>query len=300
MTFERLLQSTGKTIFTMITQGLGAIINIILDPIFIFGYFGVPEMGIKGAAYATVCGQFIAFMLALFFNLKFNKEIHISFKGFKPEGRIIKRIYSVGVPSMVMNAIVSVMTYGINGILMGFSSTATAVYGVYVKLQSFALMPVFGLNNGMVPIVAYNYGAKRKDRIMGTYKLSVISAMGIMLVCLAVMQIFPKQLLLMFKASEEMLKIGVPAIRIISLSFIFAGYSIVTSSMLQALGHGVKSMIISVCRQLVVLLPVAYLMSLTGKLDLVWLAVPIAELVSLTLSTVFMVGLYKNVIKNLA
>jgi putative MATE family efflux protein len=300
MTFERLLQSTGKTIFTMITQGLGAIINIILDPIFIFGYFGVPKMGIKGAAYATVCGQFIAFMLALFFNLKFNKEIHISFKGFKPEGRIIKRIYSVGVPSMVMNAIVSVMTYGINGILMGFSSTATAVYGVYVKLQSFALMPVFGLNNGMVPIVAYNYGAKRKDRIMGTYKLSVISAMGIMLVCLAVMQIFPKQLLLMFKASEEMLKIGIPAIRIISLSFIFAGYSIVTSSMLQALGHGVKSMIISVCRQLVVLLPVAYLMSLTGNLDLVWLAVPIAELVSLTLSTVFMVGLYKNVIKKLA
>jgi putative MATE family efflux protein len=300
MTFERLLQSTGKTIFTMITQGLGAIINIILDPIFIFGYFGVPKMGIKGAAYATVCGQFIAFMLALFFNLKFNKEIHISFKGFKPEGRIIKRIYAVGVPSMVMNAIVSVMTYGINGILMGFSSTATAVYGVYVKLQSFALMPVFGLNNGMVPIVAYNYGAKHKDRIMGTYKLSVISAMCIMLACLAVMQIFPEQLLLMFKASDEMLTIGVPAIRIISLSFIFAGYSIVTSSMLQALGHGVKSMIISVCRQLVVLLPVAYLMSLTGNLELVWLAVPIAELVSLTLSTVFMVGLYKNVIKKLA
>jgi Na+-driven multidrug efflux pump len=171
---------------------------------------------------------------------------------------------------------------------------------VYVKLQSFALMPVFGLNNGMVPIVAYNYGAKHKDRIMGTYKLSVISAMCIMLACLAVMQIFPEQLLLMFKASDEMLTIGVPAIRIISLSFIFAGYSIVTSSMLQALGHGVKSMIISVCRQLVVLLPVAYLMSLTGNLELVWLAVPIAELVSLTLSTVFMVGLYKNVIKKLA
>jgi putative MATE family efflux protein len=299
MTFERLLQSTGKTMFTMVTQGLGAIINIILDPIFIFGWGFVPKMGIKGAAYATVCGQLIAFLLALFFNLKFNKEIHISFKGFKPDKRIVKRIYAVGVPSMVMNTIVSVMTYGINGILMGFSSTATAVYGVYVKLQSFAFMPVFGLNNGMVPIVAYNYGAKNKDRIMRTYKLSVISAMGIMLFCFAIMQIFPTQLLRMFDASDDMLSIGIPAIRIISLSFIFAGYSVITSSMLQALGHGLKSMIISLCRQLVVLLPVAYLMSLTGNLDLVWCAMPIAELASVTLSTIFIIGLYNKVIKKL-
>lgn len=297
MTFERVLQSTGKTIYTMFTQGLGAIINIILDPIFIFGLFGYPKMGIKGAAYATVLGQFIAFVLALFFNLKVNKEINLSFKGFKPEGRIIKRIYSVGVPSMVMNAIVSVMSYGINGILMGFSSTATAVYGVYGKMQSFAFMPVFGLNNGMVPIVSYNYGARKKDRIMGTYKLSVAFAMGIMLCCLAIFELFPKELLLMFNASEDMLKIGIPAIRIISLSFLFAGYSIVTSSMLQALGHGFLSMIISVCRQLVILLPIAYLMSLTGNLDLVWCAMPLAEIASLTLSTIFIIKLYNKVIK---
>ncbi len=297
MIFERLLQSTGKTFYTMITQGIGAIINIILDPIFIFGYFGVPKMGIKGAAYATVFGQFIAFVLALFFNLKYNKEINLSFKGFKPEWRIIKRIYSVGIPSVVMTAIVSVMTYGINGILMGFSSTATAVYGVFGKLQSFAFMPLFGLNNGMVPIVAYNYGAKRRDRIMGTYKLSVYGGMCIMLLCFALMQLFPKQLLLLFDASETMLGIGVPAIRIISLSFLFAGFSIVTSSMLQALGRGVLSMTISLCRQLVVLLPVAYLMSLTGRLELVWCAMPIAELVSVTMSSVFMIRLYNKLIK---
>lgn len=297
MIFERLLQSTGKTFYTMITQGIGAIINIILDPIFIFGYFGVPKMGIKGAAYATVFGQFIAFVLALFFNLKYNKEINLSFKGFKPEWRIIKRIYSVGIPSVVMTAIVSVMTYGINGILMGFSSTATAVYGVFGKLQSFAFMPLFGLNNGMVPIVAYNYGAKRRDRIMGTYKLSVYGGMCIMLLCFALMQLFPKQLLLLFDASDTMLGIGVPAIRIISLSFLFAGFSIVTSSMLQALGRGVLSMTISLCRQLVVLLPVAYLMSLTGRLELVWCAMPIAELVSVTMSSVFMIRLYNKLIK---
>lgn len=297
MIFERLLQSTGKTFYTMITQGIGAIINIILDPIFIFGYFGVPKMGIKGAAYATVFGQFIAFVLALFFNLKYNKEINLSFKGFKPEWRIIKRIYSVGIPSVVMTAIVSVMTYGINGILMGFSSTATAVYGVFGKLQSFAFMPLFGLNNGMVPIVAYNYGAKRRDRIMGTYKLSVYGGMCIMLLCFALMQLFPKQLLLLFDASETMLGIGVPAIRIISLSFLFAGFSIVTSSMLQALGRGVLSMTISLCRQLVVLLPVAYLMSLTGRLELVWCAMPIAELVSVTMSSVFMIRFYNKLIK---
>ena len=297
MIFERLLQSTGKTFYTMITQGIGAIINIILDPIFIFGYFGVHKMGIKGAAYATVFGQFIAFVLALFFNLKYNKEINLSFKGFKPEWRIIKRIYSVGIPSVVMTAIVSVMTYGINGILMGFSSTATAVYGVFGKLQSFAFMPLFGLNNGMVPIVAYNYGAKRRDRIMGTYKLSVYGGMCIMLLCFALMQLFPKQLLLLFDASETMLGIGVPAIRIISLSFLFAGFSIVTSSMLQALGRGVLSMTISLCRQLVVLLPVAYLMSLTGRLELVWCAMPIAELVSVTMSSVFMIRLYNKLIK---
>jgi putative MATE family efflux protein len=299
MTFERLLQSTGKTVFTMITQGTGAIINIVLDPIFILGLGPVPSMGIKGAAYATVIGQFVAFLLALNFNIRYNKEISLSFKGFTPDGAIIKRIYSVGVPSMVMNTIVSVMTYGINGILMGFSSTATAVYGIYVKLQSFAFMPVFGLNNGMVPIVAYNFGAKRRDRVMGTYKLSVIAAMCIMLTCFAIMQIFPKELLLMFKASDTMLEIGIPAIRIISLSFIFAGYSVITSSMLQALGHGVLSMIISLCRQLVILLPVAYVMSLTGNLDMVWLAMPIAEIASVTLSTVFIIRLYKTVIKNI-
>lgn len=293
---ERLLQSTGRTLLTMITQGIGAIINIILDPILIFGYFGLPKMGVAGAAVATVIGQCIALTIAIIFNLKLNHDIHISFSFMRPDKRIIGKIYSVGLPSIVMQSIGSVMVFGMNKILMTFSTTATAVFGGYFKLQSFVFMPVFGLNNGMVPIVAYNYGAKKRERLTATIKLGLIYAVGIMLLGLLVFQLLPEQLLGFFDPSEEMLRIGVPALRIISLSFIFAGFCIVVLSVLQSLGHAFLSMLVSICRQLLVLLPVAYLFSKTGNVDLVWWSFPIAEVVSVTLSTIFYLRLYKNVI----
>ena len=296
---ERLLQATGRTIYSMYTQMLGAVINLVLDPIMIFGYFGCPAMGITGAAAATVIGQIIAAAFGVWLNVKKNPEIQLSIKELIPDGKVIKKIYSVGIPSIIMGSIGSVMTYGMNLILMGFSSTAAAVFGVYFKLQSFFFMPVFGLNNGMVPIVAYNYGARKKERIMKTFKLAVMYAVGIMTIGFLVMQIFPAQLFSLFEASEDMLSIGVPALRLISTSFIFAGYCIISGSMFQALGNGFLSMINSIVRQLLVLLPVAYLLSLTGNLNLIWLSYPIAELVSLTLSSVFLYRIYKKVIQPL-
>lgn len=294
--FERLLQSTGKTIFTMLTQGAGAIINIILDPILIFGCFGLPRMGVTGAAVATVIGQIVAAILAFVINQKLNKEIHLDFRAFKPSGKMIGTIYAVGIPSIIMQAIGSVMTYGMNQILMVFSSTAAAVFGVYFKLQSFIFMPVFGLNNGMVPIIAYNYGAGKKDRLTKTMKLSIMYAVIIMFVGIVVFQIFPRQLFMMFDASETMLAIGVPALRTISLSFAFAGFCIVTGSVFQALGNGVYSMIVSIARQLIVLLPVAYLLSGTGNVNAVWWAFPIAEVVSLLLTIFFLLRINRNII----
>ena len=295
--FERLLQATGRTVLSMITQGLGAIINIILDPILIFGLCGMPAMGVKGAAIATVIGQIIAAGLAVILNIKMNHDIHISFKGFRPDLRMIKTIYAIGVPSIIMQAVGSVMNYGMNQILIGFNSTATAQFGAYYKLQSFIFMPVFGLNNGMIPIIAYNYGAGRKERVVETIKSSVILAVCIMLAGLAVMQVFPAQLLAIFNASENMLAIGVTALRLISLSFVFAGYCIVMGSVFQALGNGVYSMTTSIVRQLIVLLPVAYLFSLTGNINLVWLAFPIAELMSVLMTAIFMIRVYKKIIK---
>lgn len=296
VTGERLLQATGRTVLSMVTQVVGAVINIILDPIMIFGLFGMPKMGVFGAAVATVIGQICAFALAMFFNIKYNKEIHISFGRFRPDIKIIFRIYAVGIPSIIMIAISSVMTFGMNKILLAFSSTAAAVLGVYFKLQSFVFMPVFGLNNGMIPIVSYNYGAQNRKRMVKTIKLSLIYAVVIMFVGLAVMQIFPRQLLMIFNASGDMLKIGVPALRIISTSFIFAGFGIVTSSVFQALGKGISSMIISITRQLVVLLPAAYLLSKLGQVDYVWLAFPISEIVSVIICAVFLINIYKKVI----
>lgn len=297
--FERLLQSTGKTFYTMITQGVGAIINIILDPVFIFGYFGIPRMGVAGAAIATVIGQIIAGIIAFIINEKKNTEIRVQFRGFRPDLTIIKQIYRVGIPSIIMQAIGSVMTYGMNKILLGFTNTAAAVFGAYFKLQSFIFMPVFGLNNGMVPIVAYNYGAGKKDRLIKTVKLSILYAVALMFIGFAVFQIFPAQLLLWFDASDTMLSIGIPALRIISCSFLLAGFCIICGTMFQALGNGVYSMIVSIARQLVVLLPVAYLLSLTGNVTYVWLAFPIAELVSLGVSVFFLVRIYKKVIKHI-
>ncbi|MBR1758116.1 MAG: MATE family efflux transporter [Lachnospiraceae bacterium] len=284
---ERLLTSTGRTIYTMVTQLTGAITNIILDPILIFGYFGFPKLGMAGAAIATVAGQILATILGLILNIRLNHEIKLSVKEMKPDGHIIGRIYQVGVPSIVMASIGSVMNFFMNKILLGFTSTATAVFGAYFKLQSFVFMPVFGMNNGVVPIVAYNYGARNKDRIIETRRKAIIYAMALMLVGFAVFQLIPQVLLGMFNPSEEMLRIGVPAMRAISYSFLLAAFSIVTISVCQALGKGTYGLYLSLIRQLFVLLPAAWLLSKTGNLNLVWLAFPIAELAALLLSIYF-------------
>lgn len=297
--FERLLQSTGKTFYTMLTQGMGALINIILDPVFIFGYFGLPAMGVAGAAIATVIGQTVAGIAAVVINLKKNTEIKLQFRGFRPDMAIIGEIYKVGVPSIIMQSIGSLMTYGMNQILLAFTSTAATVFGVYFKLQSFVFMPIFGLNNGMVPIVAYNFGAGNKERLTRTVKLSMVYAVCLMAAGFLVFQIFPAQLFAMFDASQTMLAIGVPALRIISLSFVLAGFGIVSGSVFQALGNGVYSLIVSVARQLLVLLPVAFLLSLTGNLNAVWWAFPIAELVSFGVSVFFLIRIYRGVIRHI-
>ena len=294
--FERLLQSTGKTFYTMITQSTGAVINIILDPILIFGYFGLPGMGVTGAAVATVIGQVIAAVLAFIINQKKNTEVKLRFRGFRPDGHIIGQIYAVGIPSIIMQAIGSVMTYGMNRILMVFTSTAAAVFGVYFKLQSFIFMPVFGLNNGMVPIIAYNFGAGHKKRVVKTIKLSIVYAVAIMLTGLFVFRVFPEQLFMLFDASETMLAIGIPALRTISISFLFAGFCIVCGSVFQALGNGVYSMVVSIARQLIVLLPAAYLLSRLGNVDYVWWSFPIAEIASLSMTIIFMVMISRKVI----
>lgn len=299
MMLEKLLQSTGKTMFTMITQSVGALINIVFDPILIFGLFGFPKMGVAGAAAATIFGQCVGGGLALFFNLKYNHEISLRFKGFKPDLRVIGRIYAVGLPSIVMQAIGSVMTYGMNRILIGFTSTATAVFGIYFKVQSFVFMPVFGLNNGMVPIIAYNYGAGRRDRVIRTVELSVVYALAIMAAGLAVFQLAPQFLLGLFNASEHMLAIGIPALRIISLGFLFAAFGVVSSSFFQALGNGVYSMFVSLTRQLIVLLPAAWILSLTGRVEMVWWAFPIAEVVSFTLSVIFTLSINRKVVRHI-
>ena len=285
--FERILQSTGRTIFTMITQSTGAIINIILDPILIFGLFGMPKMGVAGAAIATVTGQICAAILAITFNLTKNPDVHISFKGFKPQIIFVKNILSVGIPSIIMSSVGSAMTFGMNKILITFSSTAVAVFGVYFKLNSFVFMPVFGLNNGMVPIVSYNYGAQNKKRLTKTIKLAIMYAVCIMFIGIMLFQFIPDVLLRLFDASDHMLEIGIPALRVISLSFAFAGICIVISSSLQALGHGFLSMMISITRQLIILLPSAYILAKFGGIHAVWWSFNIAEIASLTLSLLF-------------
>ena len=294
--FEKLLQSTGNTFYTMITQATGAIINLILDPILIFGLFGLPELGVAGAAIATVAGQIVAGILAIVINEKKNHEVNVSLKGFKPCGNTIKRIYIVGVPSIIMQSIGSIMVYGMNKILMAFSSTAAAVFGIYFKLQSFIFMPIFGLNNGMVPIIAYNYGARHRKRMTKTIKLSVAYAVTIMAIGTLVFQLIPDKLFMLFDASEHMLSMGVPALRIISLHFIIAGFCIVAGSVFQALGNAVYSMINSICRQLVVLLPAAYILARIGGVNYVWWSFPIAELMSLIMSVIFMIKIYKDII----
>ncbi|MCD7739100.1 MAG: MATE family efflux transporter [Lachnospiraceae bacterium] len=297
MIFERLLQSTGKTIYTMFTQGLGAIFNIIFDPLLIFGIGPFPAMGIRGAAAATVLGQIIAGILALFLNFKVNDEVQLNLKKFQPNLKVLGNILYIGVPSVLMVAIGSIMTFCINNILVVFSSTAVAVFGVYFKLQSFAFMPVFGMNNGIVPIVAYNYGARKPERITKTIRLGMLYAECIMLFVFLLMQLIPTQLLRLFSASDDMLAIGVPALRTISYSFLLAGICVVCTSFFQALGSGVSSMLISFLRQLVVLVPLAFLLSQTGDLSMVWYAWPIAELVSLSFSIIFFIRLDRKLLK---
>ena len=297
--FERLLQSTGRTVYTMFTQGVGAVFNIIFDPLLIFGIGPFPRLEVAGAAVATVMGQIVAAVLAILFNHFRNHDIKLSLKGFRFDGWIVRRIYLVGAPSIIMNAIGSLMVFGMNQILLTFTKTATAVLGVYFKVQSFVFMPIYGLNNGMVPIIAYNYGARKKDRLLRTVKLGVLYAVLIMIVGLLVVQTVPDKIFLLFQADENMLSIGVPALRIISLSFVFAGYCVVTSATFQALGEGIQSMIVSIVRQLVVLLPAAWLLAKLGDVNLVWYAFPIAELASLTLCTVFLVRTYRKLIRPL-
>ena len=296
VTFDRLLQATGRTFLTMITQAVGALTNIILDPILIFGLFGFPRMEVAGAALATVLGQIFGAILSVYFNLRHNPDIHLEWRGFRPSKRVIRGIYSVGLPSIAMQSIGSVMVFGMNQILLAFTATATAVFGVYFKLQSFIFMPIFGLNNGMVPIVAYNYGARQPDRIMKTIKLSVIYAVSVMMIGLALFQAIPEVFLSLFiaegDAGSDLLTIGVPAVRIITISWCFAGLCIVSASVFQALGHGVFSLIMSLVRQLVVLLPMAFLLSRMFGLGMVWWAFPIAEVVSVAVCLFFLPILY--------
>lgn len=286
---ERLLQATGRTIFTMFTQGIGAIINIILDPILIFGLLGLPAMGVTGAAAATVIGQIIAAILGFVCNAVYNHDITLSIKGiFTIDTAVISKVYQVGIPSIIMQSITSVMTFSLNKILAAFSSTAVAVFGVYYKLNSFIFMPVFGMNNGLVPILSYNYGARKPDRIKKTIKLGMKYAVAIMIFGLLLFELFPSGLLGIFDASQEMLSIGCVALRIIASSFVFAGVAIICSTVFQAIGNPLHSLIMSVCRQLLVIVPVAWLLSLSGRLELVWLAFPIAEFVSVAMSIFFM------------
>lgn len=286
--FEKMLQATGRTFCTMITHMIGTVVNIVLDPILIFGLFGFPRLEVAGAAVATVAGQMAAGFVAIIFNLKYNKDVHISFKLIRFNKEIVKEIYKIGLPSIVMQSIGSVMTFCMNKILIAFTTTATAVFGAYFKLQSFVFMPIFGLNNGMVPIIAYNYGAKKYERVKKTIVITIVTAVTIMSIGTLLFELVPHILLGLFNASETMLEIGVPALRIIGIHFVLAGFCIIAGSVCQAIGNPNHSLLVSVCRQLFVLLPAAWLLAQTDRLELVWFAFPIAECVSLILSAIFL------------
>lgn len=296
---ERLLQSTGRTIYTMITQSMGAIINIILDPILIHGQLGLPAMGIAGAAWATIIGQWSSAILGIIFNLTCNPEVHLHPKYFRLRRKTVAPILTVGIPSVVMNGIGSVMTFGMNQILQGFRETATSVFGVYFKLQSFFFMPLFGLNNATISIIAYNYGARRPERIMKTLKISSISALTLMSTGMLIFQFAPELLLSMFNPSQDFMTMGCAALRTISFAFPIAAVCIALSASFQALGNGIYSTIISLARQLIVLLPAAYLLSLSGDVNLVWWSYPIAEIISGALTFYFFLRIYRQRIKPL-
>lgn len=297
--FERLLTSTGRTIFSMTSQLSGALTNIILDPILIFGMFGFPKMGVTGAAVATAIGQCVAGIVAGTCNHKFNHEVKFEFKGFRPDLEIIGTIYAVGIPSIIMQSIGSIMTYCMNRILIEFSSTATAVFGVYFKLQSFFFMPVFGLNNGITPIIAYNYGARQRKRMTKTIKLSLFVAFCLTFIGFVLFESIPQVLLGMFSASDDLLKIGIPALRTIGVHYLIAWFCIIAGTVFQALGKAIFSMVVSIMRQLVVLIPAAYLLAKFGGLHMVWWSFPIAEIMSFIVSTAFLIRIWRTVIKDI-
>ena len=294
--FERLLTSTGRTIFSMTSQLTGAITNIILDPILIFGLLGAPKMGVTGAAVATVIGQCVAALVAGFCNHRYNHDVKLKFHGFRLDFHIIGTIYAVGIPTIIMQSIGSVMTYCMNRILIEFSSTATAVFGVYFKLQSLFFMPVFGLNNGITPIIAYNYGAGQRKRMLKTIKLSMLVAFCLTFIGFLCFEGIPQILLGMFNASDEMLTIGVPALRIIGIHYLIAWFCIVSGTVFQALGKAFFSMIVSIMRQLFVLIPAAYILAKLGGLHVVWWSFPIAEVISLMVSSFFLVRINRTII----
>ncbi len=294
--FERLLTSTGRTIFSMTSQLTGAITNIILDPILIFGLLGAPKMGVTGAAVATVIGQCVAALVAGFCNHRYNHDVKLKFHGFRLDFHIIGTIYAVGIPTIIMQSIGSVMTYCMNRILIEFSSTATAVFGVYFKLQSFFFMPVFGLNNGITPIIAYNYGAGQRKRMLKTIKLSMLVAFCLTFIGFLCFEGIPQILLSLFNASGEMLTIGVPALRIIGIHYLIAWFCIVSGTVFQALGKAFFSMIVSIMRQLFVLIPAAYILAKLGGLHVVWWSFPIAEVISLMVSSFFLVRINRTII----
>ena len=296
---ERLLQSSGRTFYTMITQGTGAVVNILLDPVFIFGFepLGIPAMGIAGAAIATVIGQWIAAILAVIFNLKCNPDVQFALSYIRPRAESLRPILTVGIPSIIMVGIGSIMNFSMNQILQGFNETATGVFGIYFKLQSFFFMPLFGINNATISIVAYNYGARNPKRITGTLLRALCTALCIMITGLLIFQFIPDVLLGFFNPSEEFLRIGRGALQTISFCFPFAAIGIALSSCFQALGNGIYSTITSLCRQMFVLLPAAYLLSLTGEVTNVWWAYPIAEAVSLCVPAFFFLQIYRQKIK---
>ncbi len=296
---ERLLQSTGRTFYSMIVQLTGALINIILDPVFIFGQFGMPAMGIAGAAVATVLAQWVAALLALYLNHRCNHDVHLNVKYLKPQSNVIRPILAVGIPSVIMMGIGSIMTFGMNQILQSFTETATSVFGIYFKLQSFFFLPVFGINNATISIIAYNYGARNPKRITDTLKKSTISAFTIMLLGVLSFQIFPDQLLSIFNPTAEFLVMGRSALRIISLSFPFAAIGIALSGSFQALGNGLYTTYTALCRQLIALLPAAYLLSLSGNVNLVWWSFPVAEIVSFLVTIALFARLFRRKIKPL-
>ena len=299
MTFERTLQATGNSFYSMISQSCGALFNCVFDPILIFGLCGFPKLGMKGAAIATVTGQVLAMILAMIFNIKRNKEISVIWKNFRPDGQIIKEVLAVGVPSIIMQSITSVTTYVLNQILIVYSEAAVTFYGIYFKLQSFIFMPCFGINNGMVPIVGYNYGARKKDRIMSTIKYAIISSTVIMVIGMLLFALIPGTLLGFFNAKGELMDLGQIALRIIGFHFVLAGFNIVLGSVYQAIGNGVYSLIISLVRQIVVILPVAYLLGKLFGVTAIWYAFPIAEIIAAALNAYLFSKIYKDKIKPL-